>query len=77
MFPRWKYEKVASGDHDEVESFSHSSFRATSKRSVSNLILMLFILVASNTATWFFSTRYQKNVTIDARTPYGMSSTLE
>ena len=76
MFSKLKYKKVASGDYEEAESFIHSS-GATRKRSVSNLILILFILLASNTVTWFLSTRYEKKVSIDAHTPYGMFSALE
>lgn len=68
-----KYEKVASGDHEEAESIAHSS----RKPSVSNIILILFIFVPSNTVTWVFSVRHREKDFIDPRTLYGMFATLE
>ena len=74
MFPKMKkYEKVASGDYEEAEYIVQSS----RKPSVLNTILILFILVASNTITWVFSVRNREKDFIDPRTLYGMFAALE
>jgi len=74
MSPKITYEKLSNGEHEEFGSLISPLSPSTRKRSVVNLMLILCVLVVSNTITWVLSTRAStgdhRKIFLDLPTPY-------